>query len=141
VGRAFAHLFFWHYIPARSARNWAKNIMKTNCYVIFVRFKVLRSESPSGKCAKLHTVAASNNRDHPTKSLHYCLFVRRIWVLLFTHIPFVVNRTFNTTPTERLQQKYVVVLETFSCTFAALRRYPPFFDRFFESIFLYSYKN
>jgi len=30
---------------------------------------VLRSESPSGKCAKLHTVAASNNSDHPTRSL------------------------------------------------------------------------
>jgi len=27
-----------------------------------------------------------------------------IWVLFFEHIPFVVNRTFNATPTERLQQ-------------------------------------
>ena len=27
-----------------------------------------------------------------------------IWVLFFEHIPFVVNRTFNVTPTERLQQ-------------------------------------
>jgi len=27
-----------------------------------------------------------------------------IWVLFFAHIPFVVNRTFNITPTERLQQ-------------------------------------
>jgi len=24
----------------------------------------LQSESPSGKCGKLHTMAASNNRDH-----------------------------------------------------------------------------
>jgi len=29
----------------------------------------LRSEIPSGMCAKLRTVAASNNRDHPTRSL------------------------------------------------------------------------
>ena len=29
----------------------------------------MRSESPSGKCAKLHTMAASNNRDHATSSL------------------------------------------------------------------------
>jgi len=36
---------------------------------------LLRSEIPSGLCAKLRTVAASNNRDHPTRSLHYCLFV------------------------------------------------------------------
>jgi len=27
-----------------------------------------------------------------------------IWVLCFAHIPFVVNRTFNAMPTERLQQ-------------------------------------
>jgi len=30
---------------------------------------LLQSESPSGMCAKLHTVAASNNRVHPTRSL------------------------------------------------------------------------
>jgi len=35
---------------------------------------LLRSESQSGKCAKLHTMAASNNRDyHPTRSLIACL--------------------------------------------------------------------
>jgi len=26
------------------------------------------------------------------------------WVLFFAHIPFMVNHTFNATPTERLQQ-------------------------------------
>jgi len=30
---------------------------------------MLRSEIPSGMCAKLRTVAASNNRDHPPRSL------------------------------------------------------------------------
>jgi len=40
---------------------------------------LLRSESLSGKCAKLHTVAASNNRDHKitlviTISKYYQLF-------------------------------------------------------------------
>ena len=39
---------------------------------------LLRSESPSGMCAKLHTVAASNNRDHARQSLYYCLFVPRL---------------------------------------------------------------
>jgi len=28
---------------------------------------VLRSEIPSGMCAELRTVAASNNSDHPTR--------------------------------------------------------------------------
>jgi len=65
---------------------------------------VLRSGSPSGMCAKLHTAAASNNRDHAPRSLYYCLFAPHIyiWVLLFAHIPFVVNWTFNATLTERL---------------------------------------
>jgi len=65
---------------------------------------LLRSESPSGKCAKLHTLAAGNNRDHPTRSLYNCLFAPQItWVLFFAPIPFVVNGTFNATPTEKLQ--------------------------------------
>ena len=66
---------------------------------------LLRSEIPSGICAKLRTVAVSNNRVHMPWSLYYCLFVPQIcMVLFFTHIPFVVNHTINTTPPERLQQ-------------------------------------
>jgi len=38
-------------------------------------FLVLRLESQSGKCTKFHTVAETKNRDHPTRSLYYCLFV------------------------------------------------------------------
>ena len=40
---------------------------------------LLRSEIPSGKCAEIRTVAASNNRDHSTKSLYFCLFAPRIY--------------------------------------------------------------
>jgi len=29
-----------------------------------------------------------------------------MWVLLFMHIPFMVNRTFNAMPTERLKQQH-----------------------------------
>ena len=36
---------------------------------------LLRSESPSGKFAKIHTVIASNNKDHAPQSLYYWLFV------------------------------------------------------------------
>ena len=39
-----------------------------------VKAILLRSDSPSGMCAKLHTVAASNNRDHAPQSF-YILFV------------------------------------------------------------------
>ena len=68
-------------------------------------FILLRSEIPSGKCAKLRTVAASNNRVHMPWSLYHCLFAPHIcMVLFFTHIPFVVNPTINATPPERLQQ-------------------------------------
>ena len=44
--------------------DWFEWIQNTVVYLM-----VLRSEIPSGMCAKLRTVAASNNRDHPTRSL------------------------------------------------------------------------
>ena len=66
---------------------------------------LLRSEIPSGICAKLCTVAASNNRVHMPRSLYFCLFASHIcMVLFFTHIPFRANHTINATPPERLQQ-------------------------------------
>ena len=73
--------------------------------VSFLALALLRSETPSGICAKLRTVATSNNRVHIPWSLYYCLFAPHIrMVLFFTHIPFVVNHTINATPPERLQQ-------------------------------------
>jgi len=59
---------------------------------------LLRSESPSGMCAKLRTVAAtSNNRVYLTRSLYYCLFAPLIYgVVLRAHsILFMVNHTPN----------------------------------------------
>jgi len=65
---------------------------------------LLRSEIPSGICAKLRTVAASNNRDHASQSLLLLLArLTYIMALLFAHIPYVVNHTINATPPERLQ--------------------------------------
>jgi len=95
------------------------------CYHILMQLEI-----PSGMFAKLHTEAASNNRDHATQSLfaYACRYVQSftsqcrqsfhvaisliiacsrhayIMVLFFTHIPFVVNHTINATPPERLQQ-------------------------------------
>ena len=94
---------------------------------------VLRSEIPSGMCAKFRTVAASNNRDHArnlssrtlvtfnrshvnigrvsTLESLLLLLARAtyVMVLFFTHIPFVVNHTINATPPERLQQQNIFV--------------------------------
>jgi len=38
-------------------------------------------------CAKLRTVAASNNRDHPTKSLYYCLFAPHTYIFVLRAHP------------------------------------------------------
>jgi len=65
---------------------------------------LLRSESPRGKCAKLRTVAASNNRNHTPRSLTFACSHHRYVVLFFAHIPFVVNRAFSATPAERFHQ-------------------------------------
>jgi len=61
---------------------------------------LLRSEIPNGKCAKLHTVAASNDRDHTPWSLYFTACSCHLYmVLFFAHFPFVVNRTCNAAPT------------------------------------------
>ena len=65
----------------------------------------------------LHTVAAKPERQARKAShcgskqqrrLHAAitqlLLIHATYILFFAHIPFVVNRTFNATPTERLQQ-------------------------------------
>ena len=38
------------------------------CFSKLIKKVLLPLEIPSGKCAELHTMAASNNRDHPTRS-------------------------------------------------------------------------
>ena len=40
---------------------------------------LLRSEIPSDICAKLRTVAASNNRDHACNLSYYCLLALHVW--------------------------------------------------------------
>jgi len=67
---------------------------------------------PSSMYARLCTVAASNNRVHALRLLYYCLFTPCIYILLFfTHIPFVVNHIFNTTPPDKLQQYVTYMAE------------------------------
>jgi len=46
---------------------------------VLLNYQLLGSESQSGKCAKLHTVAASNNRDHEPQSLLLLVRATYIW--------------------------------------------------------------
>jgi len=48
---------------------------------------LLRSEIPSGMCAKLRTVAVSNNRVHTPRSLCYCLFAPHIYICVLRAHP------------------------------------------------------
>ena len=81
---------------------------------------LLRSEIPSGICAKLRTVAASNNRVHMPWSLCYCLFAPHVcMVLFFTHIPFVLNHTINATLPERLEQYVAKLRRNYNATFCS----------------------
>ena len=57
--------FLWRLHPARPSHPGHSTIF-------------LRSEIPSGMCAKLRTVAASNNRDYPTRSLSSSPFASTI---------------------------------------------------------------
>ena len=57
---------------------------------------------------QVHEAWQCNSKQHQRScaATTLLLLVRAtyIWVLFFTYIPFMVNRTFNATPTERLQQ-------------------------------------
>jgi len=81
------------------------NLRSAECVCSYYGLRVVAIGNPERICAKLRTVAASNNRVHMPWSLYYCLFVPHIcMVLFFTHIPFAVNHIINATPPERLQQ-------------------------------------
>jgi len=66
---------------------------------LFAIGKPLQSESPSGKCAKLHIVAASNNRDH---SIIACSHHMYMGAILSTHL--VCGKWHVHHHAERLQQ-------------------------------------
>jgi len=53
------------------ARSFCEGCTWHDLHILVTAPFLLRSEGPNGKCAKLHTVAASNNRVHPTRSLYY----------------------------------------------------------------------
>jgi len=48
---------------------------------------LLRSEIPSGLCATLRSLAASNNRVHPTRSLCNCLFAPLTFIFVLRAHP------------------------------------------------------
>jgi len=62
-------------------------MLPSSCGFQFVAKQVLRSEIPSGMCAELRTAAASNNRDHPTRSLYYCLFAPNTYTFVLRAHP------------------------------------------------------
>jgi len=80
----------WWYVTFTLLIRSMCHFFNCDCYfspnTIDVILVPLRSESLSGMCAKLRTVAASDNRDHLTRSFYYCLFVPHIHgVVLHTH--------------------------------------------------------
>jgi len=77
--------------------------LPTIAMIMRTMFLLLPSEIPSGMCAKLRTVAASNNRVHARNLLLLLARATYTMVLFFTHIPFVVKHIINATPPERLQ--------------------------------------
>jgi len=60
--------------PSSFEMLWSGSLEYLGC-MVRIFWLLLRSESPSGKCTKLRTVVASNNRVHMPWSLYYCLFV------------------------------------------------------------------
>ena len=70
-----------------SSTHWISSLKNMFLTVWSMRqLLLLRSEILSGMCAKLHTVAARNNRYHTAKSLYYCLFVPHVYGCYSSHI-------------------------------------------------------
>jgi len=85
---------------AQSFALWQQATIKFTCHDHSPRTLLLRSIVD----------IVSITRDYTPRSLYYCLFAPHIcMVLFFTHIPFVVNHTFDSTPRERFQQYYCAV--------------------------------
>jgi len=70
-------IFKIFYTPQLCLGNF-RNLGRESNIFRFLTEVVLRSEIPSGMCAKLRTVAASNNRDLPTMSLSSSPFASTI---------------------------------------------------------------
>jgi len=77
-------------------------------------------KSPSCMCAKLRTVAASNNRVHMPWSLYYCLFTPHRCIVVLRAHPVMVNHTFKAMPMERLLQHPSFLQWTAQCFVKAL---------------------
>ena len=61
-----------------SQKSAKMNSKKPRVFILCEK-QLLRWENPSGMCAKLRTVAASNNRDQPRNRSYYCLLAMHVW--------------------------------------------------------------
>ena len=88
------------------ARSLCEGWTRHNVHILVTAPLCCHPKSTSGMCTKLHTVAASNNRDHAPQSLYYCLFVPRIYIVVLrahpvhgeSHIQRNATREVATTP-------------------------------------------
>jgi len=83
------NVLFVKVVPGTTLASWSKH----HFVVIGKAEQLVRKPA--------HCGTKQQQRSHIVLSLF--LLVRATWVLFFTHVPFVVNHTFSTTLTERLQ--------------------------------------
>ena len=81
------------------------------------RYKPATDEHCCDRKARKASHCGSKQQYRPPDEMTLLWLVRATykWVLFFAHIPFVVNRTFNATSTERLQQSNNNILVYFDC--------------------------
>ena len=89
MNRTYCMFFLWRLYPGTTFTSWSKH-----------HFVVI-GKAEKQVCKASHCRTKQQWRSHVVLILF--LLIRTTWVLFFTHISFVVNRTFTTTLTERLQ--------------------------------------
>jgi len=75
--QVFEETYAWRLNAANSRRRRSNMANSPPKFPKLVSLLVLGSEIPSGMCAKLRTVATSNNRHHPLNLSYYCLLATR----------------------------------------------------------------
>ena len=107
-------LYFELHVDGRKFHYWRPQVVhRCSCLHSSKRHVALHCRDRKARAASAQSFALwqqatieITQRDHSfiACSRHMC-----IWVLFFAHIPFVVNRTFNATLTERLQQHIILL--------------------------------
>jgi len=122
-GPFISHAWIYHFVyswPLQAPSSECLSVVRQKVYNLIIlkmytRFHSIAIGKPEDMCASFalwqQATTEFMRRNHSVVACSRHIYV----VLLFAHIPFVVNHTFNVTPTERLQQFHSGLAPNLKC--------------------------